>query len=87
MLQNTIGWCLIILGTGLLLVLDPSTPIGVSVPFQMIISVGLGFLYATTFSVLAPLQVTDNAAALAFLLFCRTFPQVCNVHDHLSRRH
>ncbi|KAF9461629.1 MFS general substrate transporter [Collybia nuda] len=74
-LMNVLGWCLMLIGVGLMLLLNPDTPIGVSVPFQMIASVGLGFLYATTFSVLAPLDVTDNAAALAFLLFCRTFPQ------------
>ncbi|KAF9461647.1 hypothetical protein BDZ94DRAFT_1167409, partial [Collybia nuda] len=74
-LVSIIGWCLMLLGIGLMVLLNPNTAIGISIPFQMITSVGFGFLYATTFSMLAPLDVTDNAAALAFPLFCRTFPQ------------
>ncbi|CAA7266894.1 unnamed protein product [Cyclocybe aegerita] len=72
---NLIGWSMMLLGIGLLSLLKPLTPIGVSVPFQIIASIGFGFLFATTFAVLAPLDVTLNAAALAFLTFIRTLPQ------------
>lgn len=65
-----------LIGIGLLTLLKLNTPFGVSVPFQIIASVGFGFLYSTTFSVLAPLDVSANAQALAFLLFARTFSQV-----------
>ncbi|KAF9027545.1 MFS general substrate transporter [Hymenopellis radicata] len=68
-LMNALGWCLLLLGIWF----------GISIPSQILTSIGLGFLYATTFSVLAPLDVTDNAAALSFLLFCRTFPQSWSV--------
>ncbi|CDO76935.1 hypothetical protein BN946_scf185006.g17 [Trametes cinnabarina] len=59
--------------TGLLTLLKPGTPVAVTIPFQAIAAIGFGFVYATTFSVLAPLPPTHNAAALSFLLFMRTF--------------
>ncbi|KAJ7235108.1 iron permease [Mycena haematopus] len=67
------GWSAMTLGVGLLIILNPSTAIGITVPFQMIAAFGFGLLYATTFSVLAPLDVALNSAALSFLLFARTF--------------
>ncbi|KAJ3506200.1 hypothetical protein NLJ89_g7000 [Agrocybe chaxingu] len=44
---------------------------------QCIVAMDLifGFLFATTFAVLVPLDVTLNAAALAFLTFLRVLPQ------------
>ncbi|KAI0720826.1 major facilitator superfamily domain-containing protein [Cerioporus squamosus] len=69
---QVIGWCAMLLGVGLLQLLDENTPIAISIPFQIIAAVGFGFLYATTFTVLAPLEPTQNAAALSFLLFVRT---------------
>lgn len=74
--QNVIGWCAMLLGIGLLCTLSSRSPIGVTVPFQMITAVGFGFVYSTTFTVLAPLDVSSNAQALSFLLFARTFSQV-----------
>ncbi|PPQ78839.1 hypothetical protein CVT26_011850 [Gymnopilus dilepis] len=68
-------WALMLLGVGLLSHLNENTPVGISVPFQMIASAGFGLLFATTFSVLAPLEVMLNAPALAFLTFMRTFPK------------
>jgi hypothetical protein len=64
------------IGIGLFLILDINTPIGVTVPFQMIAAFGFGLLYSTTFTVLAPLDVSLNASALSFLLFARTFSKV-----------
>ncbi|TFK91205.1 iron permease [Polyporus arcularius HHB13444] len=69
---QVIGWCAMLLGVGLLTILDENTSVAISIPFQIIAAVGFGFLYATTFSVLAPLDPTQNAAALSFLLFVRT---------------
>ncbi|KAJ6461401.1 MFS general substrate transporter [Mycena sanguinolenta] len=74
-LVTGVGWSAMTLGVGLLLVLDIDTPIGTTVPFQMIAAFGFGLLYSTTFTVLAPLNVSLNSAALSFLLFARTFSQ------------
>ena len=65
-----------LLGVGLLQLLDARTSVALSIPFQIIAAVGFGFLYATTFTVLAPLEPTQNAAALSFLLFVRTLSSV-----------
>ncbi|KAI9066853.1 Mfs1.1 [Trametes sanguinea] len=72
-LISLLGWCSMTIGVGLLTLLKPSTPVAVTIPFQVIAAIGFGFVYATTFSVLAPLPPTQNAAALSFLLFMRTF--------------
>ncbi|KAI0739191.1 Mfs1.1 [Daedaleopsis nitida] len=72
-LVNVLGWAAMFIGVGLLTLLDEDSPIALSIPFQVIAAVGFGFLYATTFTVLAPLDPTQNAAALSFLLFLRTF--------------
>ncbi|KAI0332877.1 Mfs1.1 [Cubamyces sp. BRFM 1775] len=72
-LINFVGWCGMITGVGLLTLMKASTPVAVSIPFQMLAAVGVGFVYSTTFSVLAPLEPTQNASALSFLLFMRTF--------------
>ncbi|KAL7277412.1 hypothetical protein ACG7TL_009274 [Trametes sanguinea] len=72
-LISLVGWCGMTIGVGLLTLLKPDTPVAVTVPFQVIAAIGFGFVYATTFSVLAPLPPTQNAAALSFLLFMRTF--------------
>lgn len=65
-----------LIGVGLLTLLHEDTHVAISIPFQVIAAVGFGFLYATTFTVLAPLEPTQNAAALSFLLFVRTLSSV-----------
>ncbi|KAI8976648.1 Mfs1.1 [Trametes punicea] len=70
---NFLGWCGMTTGVGLLTLLKASSPIPLSIPFQALAAIGVGFVYSTTFSVLAPLPPTQNAAALSFLLFMRTF--------------
>ncbi|KAH9917681.1 Mfs1.1 [Epithele typhae] len=71
-LINLVGWCLMFLSVGLISMINEKTPQGEIVPFQLILGVGAGLLYATTFTVLAPLEPTQNASALSFLLFVRT---------------
>ncbi|KAH7925397.1 iron permease [Leucogyrophana mollusca] len=78
-LVNLVGWCLMFLGIGLLCLLHPDSPIGLSIPFQIIAAVGMGLLYATQFSVLAPLDPQLNAQALSFLIFTRSFSQSWSV--------
>jgi hypothetical protein len=60
---------------GLFTILGRHTAIGATVPMQLVMGVSFGFVYATTFSVLAPLPPTLNAQALSFLMFVRTFSQ------------
>ncbi|KAJ7016171.1 MFS general substrate transporter [Mycena alexandri] len=74
-LVSGIGWSAMMLGVGLLLILNINTSIGTTVPLQLIAAFGFGLLYATTFTVLAPLDVGLNSAALSLLLFARTFSQ------------
>ncbi|KAK7013962.1 MFS general substrate transporter [Favolaschia claudopus] len=79
-LINLFGWCFLLLGVGLLISVKANTSIGVLVVCQIVMGLGMGFLYATTFVILAPLEVTDNAAAVAFLTFLRIFSQAWGVN-------
>ncbi|KAI0764529.1 iron permease [Trametes elegans] len=69
---NYLGWAASFIGVGLLTLLSENTPVAVTIPIQMVAAVGFGFLYATTFTVMAPLDPVHNASALSFLLFVRT---------------
>ncbi|KAH9848348.1 iron permease [Lenzites betulinus] len=71
-LINVIGWSAILVGVGLLNLLNEHTPVAVTIPIQIVAATGFGFLYTTTFTVMAPLDPVHNAAALSFLLFVRT---------------
>ncbi|KAJ7472120.1 MFS general substrate transporter [Mycena latifolia] len=72
--QMWAGWCIIILGLGLLSSVRQDTPTIRTVFFGAITGVGLGFEYSTTmFPVQAPLPVSQNARALAFLTFIGSF--------------
>jgi len=79
-LINLIGWCILLLGVGLLVSVKANTSIPVLVVYQLIMGIGMGLLYATTFVVLAPLDVSDNAAAVALLTFLRVFSQAWGVN-------
>jgi len=72
--QNYIGWILSIAGFALLSLIDAETT-GVKLAgLQIMAAIGVGILYAAvTFPVLAPLGVSENAHALAFFMFARTF--------------
>ncbi|TCD63100.1 hypothetical protein EIP91_006004 [Steccherinum ochraceum] len=67
-LVNVIGWCFMLLGMGLFISMHVETSIGVLVVYQLI----LGF-------VLAPLSVTENAAAVSLLTFFRVFSQAWGI--------
>jgi len=56
--------------------MSPTTPVPVTIPFQMIIGVGLGFLFANQNPVEAPHSETSPAAAISLLIFVRNFAQV-----------
>ncbi|KAJ6558362.1 major facilitator superfamily domain-containing protein [Mycena capillaripes] len=75
--QMWAGWCIIMLGLGLLSTVRRETPTVRTVFFGVITGVGLGFEYSTTmFPVQAPLPVSQNARALAFLTFVGSFAGV-----------
>ncbi|KAF8526953.1 iron permease [Hysterangium stoloniferum] len=74
--QNYIGWMLTIIGFGLLSTLTPDSRVGAYVGFEIILGIGLGMIWiATQFPILAPLPYSNNAHALAFFTFIRSFAQ------------
>ncbi|KAI0685396.1 Mfs1.2 [Cytidiella melzeri] len=74
------GWCLLLVAMGLFTTVRFDTPIGHAIGFSALASIGGGMLYAATyFPVLAPLPVSENAHALAFFAFCRSFATVWGV--------
>lgn len=75
--QIWIGWVLIIVASLTLSTVDAKTPVARVVGFSVFQGVGMGVIYASTyFPVLAPLPVSENAHALAFFSFCRSFALV-----------
>ncbi|KAF7297288.1 MFS general substrate transporter [Mycena indigotica] len=73
------GWCFMLLGLGLIYSMNTRTPLGPIIVFQLIQGFGMGFGYATTFAVQAPLPITQNASAISLLTFCRTFSQAWGI--------
>ncbi|KAJ7625659.1 MFS general substrate transporter [Roridomyces roridus] len=78
-LINCTAWCILLVGVGLLVSVEQDTSIGLLVLYQLIMGTGMGLLYSNTFVVLAPLDVSDNAAAVALLAFLRIFSQAWGV--------
>ncbi|KAJ7575284.1 MFS general substrate transporter [Mycena floridula] len=74
--QMWTGWVLILIGLGLLLLVDESTGLGSVIGFTVILGVGIGHYSTTVFPIQAPLPVTSNASALALLMFVRSFASV-----------
>lgn len=75
--QMWMGWCIIVAGNSLLTILKVDTSRSMAVGIQAVSGFGLGLLITTTFfPVLAPLPLSVNAQAVAFLIFMRTFGQV-----------
>lgn len=68
------------MGLGLFSLLKINTPKAQWVGFQIIEGVGLGILYAApTFPILAPLPVSENAHALTFLTFVKSYSQTWGI--------
>ena len=75
--QLWIGWSFLTVAAGALSTIkaDSSTAHAVGVP--ALVGIGAGFVYQATFyPVLAPLPISQNARAMAFFTFCRTFAGV-----------
>ncbi|KAI0706358.1 iron permease [Earliella scabrosa] len=74
--QNYVGWAFIVVGFGVLSILDENTPRATYIGAQIPLGVGLGIVWiATQFPILAPLPVSNSAHALAFFTFLRCFAQ------------
>ncbi|KAF7333533.1 MFS general substrate transporter [Mycena venus] len=75
--QMWTGWGISMIGLGLLSTVRRATPVWQTVLWGGVLGVGLGFEYSTTmFPVQAPLPVSQNARALAFLTFVGSFAGV-----------
>ncbi|KAI0685402.1 Mfs1.2 [Cytidiella melzeri] len=78
--QLWIGWSVLVAAMGILTTFKYDTPISHPIGFSVLVHGGAGMLYAATyFPVLAPLPVSQNAHALAFFSFCRTFASVWGI--------
>ncbi|KAF9260203.1 Mfs1.2 [Marasmius fiardii PR-910] len=75
--QIWFGWILYVIGVGVLSMTGPSSPLSQGVGLPFLSGAAMGILASTLyFPVLAPLDVTQNAYALAFFTFCRSFAGV-----------
>ncbi|KAG8906508.1 hypothetical protein FRB99_006728 [Tulasnella sp. 403] len=75
--QNVIGWILTIIGIGLLSLLKADSPKAMWIGFQVIEGLGIGILYnALEFPILASVKVTQNAHALALLVFTQSYSHI-----------
>ena len=75
--QMRLGWCLMIVGTGLISSLDADGSKAKSYGFQILAGMGIGIIYVSSyFPVLASVPITRSAQALSFHVFLRNFAQV-----------
>ncbi|KAJ7599216.1 Mfs1.2 [Mycena floridula] len=78
--QLWIGWIILLVGISAFAVRGETASLREAVGIPILIGVGGGMLASTTyFPVLAPLPVTENAHALAFFAYCRTFSGIWGV--------
>ncbi|KAF9236982.1 MFS general substrate transporter [Melanogaster broomeanus] len=78
--QIWVGWCILLVGLGLMSTLRANTSPAFAVGFLVIIGIGIGIEYTTMmYPIQAPLPVTQNAPALAFMWFLRSFAGVWGV--------
>ncbi|KAF8837708.1 MFS general substrate transporter [Paxillus ammoniavirescens] len=75
-----VGWIFLLVGLGLMTTLRANSPVGDAIGYSVIVGIGIGIEYATTmYPIQAPLPVTQNAPALAFMWFLRSFAGVWGV--------
>jgi hypothetical protein len=75
--QLWLAWVVTIASMGALSTLQADTPIAAGVGYPVLLGISSGMIYcATYFPVLAPLPIEENAHALAFFAFCRSFAGV-----------
>ncbi|KAI0088174.1 MFS general substrate transporter [Irpex rosettiformis] len=77
---NVAGWIFMMVGFGVLSLMRLDSSKSQWLGYQVLIGVGVGLLFPSPlFSVLAPLPVERNAAALAFFAFTRAFAQTWGI--------
>ena len=75
--QLWLAWVLTILAMAVMSTLRADTPSSRATGYPTLLGFGSGMFYAATyFPVLAPLPISENAHALAFFSFCRSFAGV-----------
>jgi len=68
------GWALLMIAVGAMATLHADTPLSVAVGLLVLVGLGAGSIYPViAFPILSPLPVSENAHALAFSTFCRSF--------------
>ncbi|KAJ6620570.1 MFS general substrate transporter [Mycena sp. CBHHK59/15] len=78
--QLWLGWVLFALGMGVSVTLGYNTPLAHGIGIPVILGAAAGTILAVTyFPVLSPLDVRENARALAFFSFCRSFAGVWGI--------
>ena len=88
--QLWIGWAFHLTSMGVLATLHVNSSVARATGGLFLVGFGSGIVYASTyFPILAPLPVSENAHALSFLAFCRSFAGVCllNLRVFLHTRH
>ncbi|KAF9070224.1 iron permease [Rhodocollybia butyracea] len=74
--QNYVGWTIITVGFGVLSLLEQDSSPAAYIGFQILLGAGLGIVWISAeYPILAPLPYSNNAHALAFLTFTRSFAQ------------
>ncbi|KAF9018551.1 MFS general substrate transporter [Hymenopellis radicata] len=76
---NFFAWSFMLIGLGFFISIKEDMHLGIVAAFEVVLGVGIGALFATMFTVLAPLQVKDNAAAMGLLTFSRQFSQAWGI--------
>lgn len=75
--QLWLAWSMTAASMALLSTIRADSPLSHAVGYPILLGFGSGIFYAATyFPVLAPLPVSENAHALAFFSFCRSFAGV-----------
>ena len=80
--QLWLAWGLTMTCMGLCSTLRVDTPMTQAIGYWVFLGLGSGIFYAATyFPVLAPLPISENAHALAFFAFCRSFAGVSTAYN------
>ena len=81
--QLWLSCCFLMLSAGLMSTVGADTSTSNSIGFQVLMSVGHGILQGSpTFPILAPIDASLSANALAFFMFIRFFSQVSILFNH-----
>ncbi|KAI0694301.1 Mfs1.2 [Cerioporus squamosus] len=78
--QIWIAWTIFMVGMGIYTTVRADTGLAETIGIPILTAVGAGMLYPVSyFPVLSPLPVEENAHALAFFSFCRSFSAVWGI--------